>query len=224
MQEFCDKCRLICNRALSACAVLAWAACETAPPCQLLLRQPDKWVTDGKRQLGSSATFFACIFLSASIDGYVGYARRALHLAPIHPPAAFGSADAPPRTAYRALLRDHNRQLVATWRNAESVTGLCAPSPRSLKSSSHRDRAGRASTSAGVTGCCRLHGPASGRGTCVLERQLRHLHGLRHLCPDAGRFGSRLVPKNRGLSQSCAVWGANRPCPRRSIGPRSFTS
>eukprot|EP00439_Symbiodinium_sp_Y106_P005374 s1929_g1.t1 len=38
-------------------------------------------------------------------------------------------------------------------------------------------------------------GPASGRSTCVPERQLRHLHGLRHLCPDAGagRVGSAHV-------------------------------
>ena len=74
-----------------------------------------------------------------------------------------GSADAPPRCLWSAVERSQSTascylnldELGALcWRYAESVTGLCAPSPRS-----HRDRAGTASTSTGVTGCLPLTWP-----------------------------------------------------------------
>ena len=203
------------------------AACETAPPCQLLLRQPDKWVTDKKRQLGSSATFFACIFLSASIDGYVRYARRALHLAPIHPPAAFRECRRPSaHCLWSAVERSQSTascylnldELGALcWRYAESVTGLCAPSPRSLLSSSHRDRAGRASTSTGVTGCCRLHVARQVEGApASLNVSFDICMASATYAPTLGLAESVRLTSGRGLSQSCAVWCANRPlCPRR---------
>ena len=52
------------------------------------MEQPDKWVTDEKRQLGSSATFFACIFLSASMATLDMHGELCTWR-PIHPPAAF---------------------------------------------------------------------------------------------------------------------------------------
>ena len=67
VQEFYDKWSVNLQPShKDACAVLAWAACETAPPCQLLLRQPDKWVTDKKRQLGFFGDRF-CLHFSVSI-------------------------------------------------------------------------------------------------------------------------------------------------------------
>ena len=48
------------------------------------------------------------------------------------------------------------------------------------------------------------------RSSCVPERQLRHLHGLRHLCPDAGagRVGSAHVWFQRtGACRRAAQFG-----------------
>ena len=236
VQEFYDKWWVNLQPShKDACAVLAWAACETAPPCQLL-RQPDKWVTDKKRQLGSSATFFACIFLSASIDGYVRYARRALHLAPIHPPAASGSADAPPRTAYGALLRDHNRQLVAALTSMNS-----APSAGATPNQAP-------AYVLPLPGLFYLRVIATEHAEPLLQQGLRDVAAYMarqmegapaslnvsfDICMASATYAPTLElaqsvrltsgSKEPGLVAECAVWGANRPlCPRRSIGPRSL--
>ena len=119
VQEFYDKGRSICNK--DACAVLAWAACETAPPCQLLLRQPDKWVTDAKGNSVLRRPFLPAFFcqhpLMATLDMHGELCTWRLFTLRRHS----GSSDAPPRTAYGALLRDHNRQLVATLTSMNSA-------------------------------------------------------------------------------------------------------
>ena len=97
------------------------AACETAPPCQLLLRQPDKWVTDKKGNSVLRRPFLPAFFcqhpLMATLDMHGELCTWRLFTLRRHS----GSADAPPRTAYGALLRDHNRQLVATLTSMNSA-------------------------------------------------------------------------------------------------------
>ena len=73
VQEFYDKWSVNLQPShKDACAVLAWAACETAPPCQLLLRQPDKWVTDKKGNSVLRRPFLPAFFcqhpLMATLD------------------------------------------------------------------------------------------------------------------------------------------------------------
>ena len=145
-----------------------------------------------------------------------------------------GSADAPPRTAYGALLRDHNRQLVATLTSMNS-----APSAGATPNQSP-------AYVLPLPGLYYLRVIATEQAEPLLQQGLRDVAAYMarqvegapaslnvsfDICMASAtyapswpsRFGSRLVPKNRGLSQSCAVWGANRPlCPWRSIGPRSL--
>ena len=122
VQEFYDKWSVNLQPShKDACAVLAWAACETAPPCQLLLRQPDKWVTDKKGNSVLRRPFLPAFFcqhpLMATLDMHGELCTWRLFTLRRHS----GSADAPPRTAYGALLRDHNRQLVATLTSMNSA-------------------------------------------------------------------------------------------------------
>ena len=231
---------LICNRAIRARAQ-CWhgrpvrphhrASCCGSPINGSLIKKATRFFGDL-----FWATFFACIFLSASIDGYVRYARRALHLAPIHPPAASGSADAPPRTAYGALLRDHNRQLVAALTSMNS-----APSAGATPNQAP-------AYVLPLPGLFYLRVIATEHAEPLLQQGLRDVAAYMarqvegapaslnvsfDICMASATYAPTLElaqsvrltsgSKEPGLVAECAVWGANRPlCPRRPIGPRSL--
>ena len=84
----------------------------------------------------------------------------------------------PLRAAYGALLRDHNRQLVATLTSMNSAPSAGATPNQSrayvlpLPGVIATEQA-QPLLQQGLQDVCRLHGPAS--ESCVPERQLRHL-------------------------------------------------